>query len=77
MEECSRARFDYLISTTRPFNYLQRELHYRRLGSAVMLWIHTRAKGVRGHAPPEKNNDKNGAICLFFSECSKVSYYQQ
>ena len=54
MEECSRARFDYLISTTRPFNYLKRELHTRRLGSAVMMWIHTRAKGVRGHAPPKK-----------------------
>ena len=77
MEECSRARFDYLISTTRPFNYLKRELHYRRLGSDVMMWIHTRAKGVRGHAPPKKTMIKMVRSVCFFSECSKVSYYQQ
>ena len=76
MEECSRARFDYLINTTRPFNYLKRELHTRRLGGAVMMWIHTRAKGVRGHAPPKKIRVKM-VRSVVFSECSTVSYYQQ
>ena len=30
------------------------------------MWIHTRARGVQGRAPPE-NFDKNGVICCILS----------
>ena len=57
-----------------PSNYLlERELHTRRIGSSVMMWIHTRAMGVGGMLPWKQLIK----WCdLAHSERSEVCYYQ-
>ena len=36
-------------------------MHSRRVGRPVTMWIHSHARGTRGHAPPERF-DINGEI---------------
>ena len=68
----------YLINIHQSFdkktsNYLDRELHTRRVVITAMTLIHTCASGVQGNAPPifilQKWRD------LVHSERSKLFYY--